>query len=202
MGSSNRKMEYLDEGLSISSMYQLYLDKYEPKAETDPQAKEWLYMETFDKEFNLKFGYPRSDKCETCDLLLVTIQATSSEAVRDEMQKELADNQDKASRGYRLLRDDTKPRRSLNHPPLSFDLMQNLPLPNLTHGTMFYSGQLWVYNFGIHNTTNGDVVEAHATVLNCTVTFLSIHVAKTDFSETFRPRGSSSVTNNSYNSYL
>ena len=44
---------------------------------------------------------------------------------------------------------------------------------------------------------NNDVVEAHATALNCTVTFLSIHVAKTDFSETFRPRGSSSVTNNS-----
>ena len=42
------------------------------------------------------------------------------------------------------------------------------------------------------------VVEAHATALNCAVTFLSVHVAKTDFSETFRPRGSSSVTNNSY----
>ena len=41
-----------------------------------------------------------------------------------------------------------------------------------------------------------DVVEAHATALNWTVTFLSIHVAKTDVSETFRPRGSSSVTNN------
>ena len=30
-----------------------------------------------------------------------------------------------------------------------------------------------------------DVVGAHAMALNCTVTFLSIHVAKTDFSETF-----------------
>ena len=29
------------------------------------------------------------------------------------------------------------------------------------------------------------MVGAHATALNCTVTFLSIHVAKTDFSETF-----------------
>ena len=41
-----------------------------------------------------------------------------------------------------------------------------------------------------------DVVEAHATALNWTDTFLSIHVAKTDFSEMFRPRGSLSVTNN------
>ena len=46
------------------------------------------------------------------------------------------------------------------------------------------------------NNIHNDVVEDHATALNCTITFLSIHVAKTDFSETFRPRGSSSVTNN------
>ena len=30
-----------------------------------------------------------------------------------------------------------------------------------------------------------NVVEAHATALNCTFTFLSIHLAKADFSETF-----------------
>ena len=38
---------------------------------------------------------------------------------------------------------------------LTFDLMQNLPVPTLTHGSMFYSRQLWVYNFGIHNATTG-----------------------------------------------
>ena len=40
------------------------------------------------------------------------------------------------------------------------------------------------------------MVEAHATALNSKDTFWSIHIAKTGFSETFRPRGSSSVTNN------
>ena len=39
-----------------------------------------------------------------------------------------------------------------------------------------------------------DVLEAHATALNWTDTFLSIHVAKTDFSETFRPWGSKRLT--------
>ena len=41
--SSNRKREYLDEGLSISRMYRLYLEKHEPGAGATPQAKEWLY---------------------------------------------------------------------------------------------------------------------------------------------------------------
>ena len=54
--SSNRKREYLDEGLSISCMYRLYLDKNEPEAGRDPQAKEWLYRNIFNEEFNLTFG--------------------------------------------------------------------------------------------------------------------------------------------------
>ena len=152
--SSNRKREYLDEGLSISRMYRLYLEKHEPEAGTNPQAKEWLYRKIFNEEFNLSFGYPRSDTCETCDLLNVTIKATISEEDREEIQKELADHQEKASQGYQLLRDDTKASKSTeNHVLLTFDLMQNLPVPTLTHGAMFYSRQLWVYNFGIHNAT-------------------------------------------------
>ena len=72
------------------------------------------------------------------------------------MQKELADRQEKASQGYRLLQDDTKASKTgVNHTLLTFDLMQNLPVPTLTHGAMFYSRQLWVYNFGIQNTTTG-----------------------------------------------
>ena len=33
---------------------------------------------------------------------------------------------------------------------IAFDLEQNLPVPTLTHSSMFYLRQLWVYNFGIH----------------------------------------------------
>ena len=33
--------------------------------------------------------------------------------------------------------------------------MQNLPVPTLTHGSMFYLHQLWVYNFGVHVRTTG-----------------------------------------------
>ncbi len=43
--SSNRKREYLDEGLSISRMYLLYLEKYEPQVKETggkPEVKEWL----------------------------------------------------------------------------------------------------------------------------------------------------------------
>ena len=41
--ADNRKWEYLDEGLSISRMHLMYLEKYEPQvkdAGTRPQVKE------------------------------------------------------------------------------------------------------------------------------------------------------------------
>ena len=34
---------------------------------------------------------------------------------------------------------------------LTFDFEQNLPLPTLTHSDVFYSRQLWMYNFGVHD---------------------------------------------------
>ena len=155
--SDNRKREYLNEGLSISRMHKLYVEKYEPHVKetgAKPEVKEWLYRKIFNEEFNLSFGYPRSDTCETCDLLHVSIQASKSEAERAELQVELAAHQEKASQGYRLLRMDTEATKTTgDHTLLTFDLMQNLPVPTLTHGSMFYSRQLWVYNFGIHNTT-------------------------------------------------
>jgi len=153
----NRKRKYLSENLSISRMYDLYLEKYEPQvSETaaKPQVKEWLYRKIFNEEFNLSFGYPRSDTCEKCDLLHVAIQNASDEQ-REEHQEELAEHQEKASQGYSSLKKDTDTTKlRTNHQLITFDLMQNLPVPTLTHSSMFYSRQLWVYNFGIHNATS------------------------------------------------
>ena len=157
--ADNRKREYLNEGLSISRMYLMYLEKYESQASSSgakPQVKEWLYRKIFNEEYNLSFGYPRSDTCETCDLLNVAIQASKSENESMEVQAELAVHQEKASQGYSALRSDTEATKSSNDSTLfTFDLMQNLPVPTLTHGSMFYSRQLWVYNFGIHNSSTG-----------------------------------------------
>ena len=140
-------------------MYLLYQEKYEPQVKetgAKPVVKKWLYRKIFTEEFNLSFGYPRSDTCETCDLLQIAIKASDSEVEREKLQREIAEHQHKASQGYLQLRADTEATKDTgDHTLLTFDLMQNLPVPTLTHGSMFYSRQLWVYNFGVHNTTTG-----------------------------------------------
>ena len=136
-------------------MYLLYLEKYEPQVNESgvkPEVKEWLYRKIFNEEFNLSFGYPRSDTCETCDLFNVAIRASTVEEEREEKKKNLLfikKKQVKAINCYVLMLS------LLKHALVTFDLMQNLPVPTLTHGSMFYSRQLWVYNFGVHNATSG-----------------------------------------------
>ena len=49
-------------------------------------------------------------------------------------------------------------RRAERVTSITFDLQQNLPVPTLTHGAMFYLRQLWVYNFGIHDCSKDTAV--------------------------------------------
>ena len=159
--SDNRKRKYLPENLSIARMHRLYLEKYEPDlAESEkPQVKEWLYRKIFNEEFNLGFGYPRSDTCELCDLLKISIDNAQTDEERDRIQVELATHHEKAAQGYQSLRSDSKKCKGDDDSlVITFDLQQNLPVPTLSHSSMFYLRQLWVYNFGIHNCASGSSV--------------------------------------------
>ena len=114
-------------------MYLLYLEKHEPEVKDSgdkPQMKEWLYRKIFNEEYNPSFGYPRSNTCETCDLLNVTIQASKTDTEREEATSELAKHQEKASQGYSALQTDAKASKDVRDKTLlTFDLMQNLPVP-------------------------------------------------------------------------
>ena len=85
----NRKMKYLNKGLSIARMHCLYLQKYEPDRQ-EKQPPEWLYRKIFNEDFNISFGYPRSDTCETCDLLKTVIDLEKSEDECCRLEVELA----------------------------------------------------------------------------------------------------------------
>ena len=138
----NYSRKYLPEGLSIARMYRLYLEKYEPTVtETGdpPHVKEWLYRKIFNEEFNLGFGYPRSDTCELCDQLKIASDSAQSSDEHRLLMTELSEHHEKASQGYQSLRSD--PQHSKTDPTtcvITFDLQQNLPVPTLTHGAMFY----------------------------------------------------------------
>ena len=120
-------------------------------------VKEWLYRKIFNEEYNFGFGYPRSDTCEKCDMLKVASDNAKTEEERSEIQAEFASHHEKAAQGYGSLRSDSH-KSDPSKAVITFDLQQNLPVPTLTHGSMFYSRQLWVYNFGIHDCSKDTAV--------------------------------------------
>ena len=90
------------------------------------------------------------------DELQIAIPNASPPNKQNELHWQLCEHQLKASHGYEALRDDTEKAKSdTDLLVITFDLQQNLHVPTLTHSSMFYLHQVWVYNFGIHDCGTG-----------------------------------------------
>ena len=63
LAKSNKK--YLDAGLSIAKMYNLYKEK--SVRENKPWVKSTYYRYIFNKYCNIDFHVPKTDRCEKCE---------------------------------------------------------------------------------------------------------------------------------------
>ena len=99
----------------------------------------------------------KSDTCSTCDQLEVQLNASSDSAVQSSIRLQ-KDHLRKAENFYNSLRTDTVLEKQNAHiATLTFDFQQNLPLPNIPVGEVFYMHQLWLYVFGVHSCGNYNV---------------------------------------------
>ena len=64
-----------------------------------------MYNDIFVTEFNIHFGYPCTDSCNTCDALLVQIDA-ATDSQRPQLEKTLEQHQQLAQEGYKAFRYD------------------------------------------------------------------------------------------------
>ena len=113
---------YLSADLSIERMYELFLSENDPEylelkkrkesgitndtneIETKPICSKHYYHDVFVQEFNIHFGYPRSDTCDTCDRLRLAISETSADV--EGLQEELSIHLKAADEGYDALKKD------------------------------------------------------------------------------------------------
>lgn len=162
--NDNAKKYYLSAELNISKMHMLYLQKYEPEnflviesgRPCRPVVKYDFYSLYFKTHYNISFGSPRVDTCETCDRLFNETQS----ATEDDQKKRLKLEKDlhvrKAEAFYTVLREKSAlAKDDAATETLCFDFQQNLPLPHVPAGDVFYKRQLWVFNFGIHSASTG-----------------------------------------------
>lgn len=157
----NNNKYYLSPELNVSKMHKLYPQQYEPEVHNQmelgdenekPKVSYDYFYRHFNSHYNLSFGKPRSDTCQTCDSLNNQIQAETNDEKKKDMLLEK-----KAAYFYTQMKTDIKEVKDNNRTAelLCFDYQQNMPLPHLTSGDVFFKRQLWEYNFCIHSSSTG-----------------------------------------------
>ena len=178
----NPNRRYLPEYLNVKRMWKSCVRLYEPEKWAELQSgkkysgmiKEWQYRRIFQDEFNLSFGYPRTDTCGKCDLLQTKLSIETDIQEKMKVQDELKKHINLADQAYdemkhdKLIADATwKEQNRLfsqdkcskdTTDMYSFDFQQNFMAPNFTHGEMYYSRQLNIFNFGVHDHVSNDTV--------------------------------------------
>lgn len=148
----NPNRKYLPENLNVSKMHNMFIDKYRIRISYK------IYWKIFHEEFNIKFGYPRSDTCSFCDSIQQKLndpKQSAEEIAKLRTEKELHLKKAEAFRTKKKIY--AKQAKEGAILCLSFDFMQNLPLPHLQTNQVFYSRQLWYNVFGVHNLGTNDV---------------------------------------------
>lgn len=110
-----------------------------------------MVLKVFHENFNLSFGQSRSDTCGTCDRLKILIDVAETEEEKQKAMTEQELHHRRAEKGQPNMKEDSeRSRRMKDTLVVSFDMQQQLFLPQLTHSQMFYSRQYEVWNFGVH----------------------------------------------------
>nr|CAH7763082.1 unnamed protein product [Callosobruchus chinensis] len=151
---SNRR--YLGSHLNISKMYQLFYEECtEKKMNQTEIAKQWLYAEIFNTEFNLSFKEPDNDTCDSCDEFLVKLKDAGSVEERNELQKSYEAHLRDADDRYNYKRKDKEEFRArTNSKMITVDLQKCLATPLLQNSQSFYSLKLWTFNYTVYDASD------------------------------------------------
>ena len=107
-----------------------------------------MFSDIFHQDFNLSFGNPRSDICGTCKQLVHQIKS-SLNTEEKEAEHELH------LRKAAVFQDALKEKADDRVLKICFDFQKNLALPITNLGEEYYKRQLYIYNLGMHNLSNG-----------------------------------------------
>lgn len=158
---------YLPEELNLKKMFTMFKDKH-----PDCSVSYESYRTIFTQNFNISFGYPRTDTCSICDTFLAKLKCLQKDIeTADEPQKEKLSIEIKRSTTENKLHKKraqefyTRKRKSkiasrqdVRKESICMDYGRNLPVPNITTNDVYYKRQLSVYLFNIHVLSTSESV--------------------------------------------
>ncbi|KAK5650194.1 hypothetical protein RI129_001223 [Pyrocoelia pectoralis] len=147
---------YLPEELNVKRMHRMFMEDYPNK-----QISYETYRTIFVTEFNISFGYPRTDTCSSCD----EYKAQKSILEKGPFQKDALSRLDrdhqlhllKANAFYKRKRTARlQSQKNIKMEAIAMDFQKNLPIPNISTNDVYYKRQLSFYSFNIHVLSSGD----------------------------------------------
>ncbi|VEN41695.1 unnamed protein product [Callosobruchus maculatus] len=136
-------------------MYQLYVEQCKDNSiPVEDIAKEWVYSDVFNYEFNYGFKNPDADTCDDCDLFHLKLREAETEEIRLSVQNDYDIHLSDAENRYKSKAADKEhSRQCATEKVVMIDLQKCLPTPELTNSQSFYCLKLWTYNLVIHDST-------------------------------------------------
>lgn len=162
------KRLYLPEELNIKKLHTMY-SQLNPN---NPISYE-TYRQIFNTNYNISFGYPRTDTCSCCDEFKASLHSLELElaAVSDETQKKaILDkiknmkiqnelHKRKAQTFYTKKREARKKcQKTLTCESICMDFQKNLKTPNISTNDVYYKRQLSYFLFNIHVLSSSDSI--------------------------------------------
>ena len=137
--SKNKRTRYPSPLLSVAEMHRLYVEKYGGGVKKTV-VKYHYYNKVFNENFNLSFGYPKTDTCGTSEEFMVKLSAlpdgSQEKLATQEMHEDHLRSAEKFHSGLRF--DTEMAEQNSDIRIVTFDFQQNLPLPHLPLGDLFY----------------------------------------------------------------
>ena len=154
---------YLPEELNIMKMFALYEEQYADDTSYD------AYRNVFNGDFNISFGYPRTDTCSKCDEFLAELKLVEKELKenpedvnllrkRGDLLTQREVHQRKAETFYsRKKNAKARAKTTATMRAVAFDFQKELYCPNKTSNDVYYKRQLSVHSFNIHDLGSDNV---------------------------------------------
>ena len=151
---SKTKRKYLESGLSINKMHQLFQEKIDENDLALKSVSQYLYRKNFCEKFNISFFKPRKDQCAICERFI-----NLSDTEKTEKETRLLSEHKEMGTSCRKQKEDDKMHsyQNPNYIAATFDLQSVLQLPCSDASPMYYKRKLVVYNLSIYEypTLNG-----------------------------------------------
>ena len=125
--------EYVEGSLNLSRLYAMYVEK--STAEGSEIAKESMYREIFNHEFNIEFQKPKSDRCDRCESFKMNNFPSDEQKVKHE--KHLQSKNE-----TRQERDHDRCRSDQHTAVICFDMQNVVGLPRANISNFFLQAKI------------------------------------------------------------